>query len=354
MKRLVAGGLMLLVASLVPATSFADIVFVDYDGIPPNYANLQDGIDAVSDGGTVYVVASLSGGSPVTFTGPRNRALDFGGKNITLQSFTGPSMIAIDCEGVDRAMLLSSGTDTTSLISGFTFLSGSADGGGGAIKCLGGSPRISECVFRDNATSGSGGAISLSQGPARITDCGFFGNSARGLGGAVHAADSDVVLEACTFGDNASGAGGGLSLVNSDLTMRLCTLANNEAAAGAGVWFQAPRTDRSSLIEQCVLAFGRVGGAVAGGTPEIFHCCVFGNQGGDDLPGGAHDNQFVDPLLCDLYGDGGGNMSLCSNSPCLPSNSPWEIQVGSKAQGCATCDSPIESSSWGGIKALFR
>ncbi|MCK4409328.1 MAG: hypothetical protein KAW67_04545, partial [Candidatus Eisenbacteria sp.] len=89
-----------------------------------------------------------------------------------------------------------------------------------------------------------------------------------------------------------------------------------------------------------------------------FHCCVFGNAGGDDLPGSPHDNLFVDPLVCDLYGlySDDGNLSLCSNSPCLASSAsnPWSLQIGSKAQGCPDCDSPVQGSSWGSIKALFK
>ncbi len=350
MKSIVLGVLML-VAVLLPVTSSADMVIVDYDGIPPNYSNLQDGIDAVSDGGTVMVYASISGGAPVTFRGPRNRSLNFGGKNITLWSLTGPNMIAIDCEGADRAILLWAGTDSTTHITGFTFLNGATADGGGAIKCNGDSPRISECIFRNNVTSGNGGAIALTGGTTRITDCAFYGNVAAGVGGAVHAVDSDVRLSACTFSNNVAGAGGGAWLGASDLTMKLCTLANNEGIVGSAVWLQA---GASAVIEQCVLAFGRLGRPVTGGTPEIFHCIVYGNADGDDLPGNAHDNEFVDPLVCDLYGVDGGNMSLCSNSPCLQSNNTWGLQVGSRAQGCAACDNPVEGLSWGSIKALFR
>ncbi|MFH1689217.1 MAG: right-handed parallel beta-helix repeat-containing protein [Candidatus Eisenbacteria bacterium] len=353
MKSIVFG-VLLLVAAFHPAVSSADTVFVDYDGQDPNFSRIQDGIDAVSDGGTVMVGATISLGVPVTFRGLGNRGLDFGGKNITLWSLTGPDMIAIDCEGADRAILLSTGTDSTSHITGFTFLNGHATDGGGAIKCEGGSPRISDCMFRDNSTSADGGAIILTHGPTRITDCAFYGNHASGVGGAIHATDSDITITACTFSDNEAADGGAISLVDTDLTMSLCTLANNEGATGAGVRFQTTRPGRSAVIEQCVLAFGRLGRAVAGGTPEIFHCCVFGNANGDDLPGNVHDNEFVDPRVCDLYGIDGGNMSLCSNSPCLQSNNIWGLQVGSKAQGCPDCNSPIQHSGWSSIKALFR
>ena len=336
-------------AVFCPAVSSADTVFVDYDGMAPSaYTHIQDGIDAVSDGGTVMVIATYGG--PVTFRGVGNRALDFGGKNITL-SVVGGLQASIDCEGADRAILLPAGTNSTSHIIGFTFLNGHATDGGGAIRCDGESPRISDCVFRDNSAT-DGGAILLTQGPTVLTNCTFYGNSASGEGGALHATSSDLTLQACTFSDNDADGGGAVSLIDSDLTMSLCTLANNRGLLGAGVWLQ----NSTAVIEQCVLAFSRHGKSVTGGAPEIFHCCVFGNAGGDDLPGNAHDNLFIDPLVCDLYGAGGGNMSLCSNSPCRPSSpgNPWGLQIGSRVQGCADCDSPTEGSSWGGIKALFR
>ena len=338
-----------LVALFCPAVSLADTVYVDYDGFG-DYTRIQDGIDAASDGDTVAVFASLGG--PVTFRGAGNCDLDFAGKNITLWAVLGPHLISIDCEGAARAILLSTGTDSTSHIIGFTFLNGYATDGGGAIRCDGGSPRISHCIFRDNSAP-DGGAIMLTQGPTRLTNCVFYWNSASNHGGSVYAADSDVTVSGCTFSDNEAVRGGGLAMVGSNLTMVSCTLANNEGVFGSSVWFDEGST---ATIEQCVLAFGRSGQCLWGGAPETFHCCVFGNDNGDDLPGTPHDNLFLDPLICSLYGADGGNMSLCSNSPCLPSSAsnPWGLQIGSRVQGCPDCDSPIEQSSWGSIKALFR
>jgi hypothetical protein len=338
-----------LVAVFCPAVSLADTVLVDYDGFASPYTRIQQGIDAASDGDTVSVFASMS--PYAVFRGPGNRGLDFGGKNLMLWALMGPHLISIDCEGADRAILLSSGTDSTSHIIGFTFQNGYATDGGGAIRCDGESPRISDCIFRDNSAP-DGGAIMLTQGPTRFANCVFYGNSASNHGGSVYAADSDVTVSGCTFSDNEAVRGGGLAMVGSNLTMVTCTLANNEGVFGSSVWFEGS----TATIEQCVLAFGRSGQCIWGGTPETFHCCVFGNENGDDLPGTPHDNLFLDPLICGLYGADGGNMSLCSNSPCLPSsvNNPWGLQIGSRVQGCPDCDSPVGASSWGTIKALFR
>jgi hypothetical protein len=350
MKGVVAISLALAVAFGPAVSSAQDMVFVDYDGLPGNYSNLQDGIDAVSDGGTVYVIATLSTGpEQVFFRGPRNRGLSFGGKNITLTTIGGGAeKFAIDCQGADRAFLLSAGVDTTSQIIGFTIMNGTASGGG-AIRCEGGAPRITECIFQDNSAE-YGGAVSLTQGPARLTGCEFYGNSATAGGGAVHAEDTQLRVNACTFGNNAANGGGGIWVGGSDLTLKLCTLSNNEGNVGSGVLLD----DSTATIEQCVLAFGRLDRSVYGGAPETFHSCIFGNADGDDLPGSAHDNLFVDPLLCDPYDASAGAMGLCSNSPCLPGGNPWVLQIGSRVQGCGECGSPAQDASWGSIKALFR
>ena len=213
MKGILAAALTGLLG-LSPTSSTAETVIVDQDGLASIYTRIQDGIDAVSDGGEVLVMASLS--STVTFRGTGNRDLDFHGKNITLRGVYGKQNTFIDCEGAARAFNLSAGTDSTSLIEGFTIQNGYADDAGGAIESEGGVPRISDCVFRGN-TAAFGGAIRLTQGFTRFTGCRFYGNSATEYGGAVYAAGAGLVLEGCSFSDNDSSDGGALFHIAGDL-----------------------------------------------------------------------------------------------------------------------------------------
>jgi predicted outer membrane repeat protein len=322
----------------------ADTVVVDIQGIWSPYTTIQEGIDLVQDGGTVLVVDNPEG---FPYKGAGNRGLSFGGKNIELVSMFGSA--TIDCEGADRAILLGAGTDSTTHISGFVFQNGNGGVAGGAILCEGGSPRISDCVFRGN-TALFGGAIKLTEGATRFTGCDFYSNSAGTDGGALYATSVDVGIQNCLFSGNVSGDGGAMTIIASDLRLSRCTVARNSGPDGAGVLL----TSSTAVIEQCILSFNERGKSVFGGSPEIFHCVVFGNAGGDSLPGYAHDNEFADPLVCDLYGPSGGNLSLCDNSPCLPGNNAWGLQIGCRAQGCSECDSPVEPASWGSIKALYR
>jgi hypothetical protein len=44
---------------------------------------------------------------------------------------------------------------------------------------------------------------------------------------------------------------------------------------------------------------------------------------------------------------------LAFNDCLVPSND-WSVQLGAHGQGCGSCDSPVEHTSWGSIKAMFR
>jgi hypothetical protein len=333
----------------LPAVSTADILIVDYDDfLPQNYSNIQEAVDAASDGDEIQVLSLISL-DPVTFTGPGNTDIDFSGKNLTIWASEGPEQTIIDCGGTARAFIVGAGVDSTSVIEGFTIQNGSATDTGGAVLCDGGSPRISGCVFRWNEAP-VGAALKFSGGATRVSGCEFYSNSAPDRGGAVCIDDSEVSMSRCTFSNNGSQRGGGIALENSTVVLARCTFGDNTGAFGSSLFLDGAE----ATIEQCILAFGHSSGAIYGGSPETFHSCVFGNSSGDDLPGNPHDNINEDPLVCDLYGMDGGNLSLCSNSPCLPANNEWTLPIGTKAQGCGECDSPVERSSWGGVKALFR
>ncbi|MBN2564710.1 MAG: right-handed parallel beta-helix repeat-containing protein [Candidatus Eisenbacteria bacterium] len=334
------------VAILCAATAAADTVVVDIDGFLSDYTTIQDGLDAVSDGDTVYVYPGMN--PPNVYRGPRNRGLQFGGKNITLETLAaGPGDVVIDCEGLDRAFNLSTAVDSTSRIAGFMIRNGQRADEGGALRAAGALPVITECIFRNNRGS-DGGAVWAGAGPCRIRRCDFYDNTATGEGGAVFLNASDAVIRHCVFHANDAVDHGAVAVVGAAPIVSNCSFTRNSGESTACLGIEGA----GGLIERCVLAFSSLGSCVTAPSPEIVHCCVFGNEGGNELPGNVHDcMDGVDPRLCSLEA---GNLDLCSNSNCLPTNNMWHIQIGARAQGCGECDSPASGSSWGAVKALFR
>jgi hypothetical protein len=78
------------------------------------------------------------------------------------------------------------------------------------------------------------------------------------------------------------------------------------------------------------------------------YCLAYGNEGGDVLYGEPH--LYVDPLFCDAYDD---NFNLCVNSPARDFTSNHYL-LGSCRQTCPACTAPVQATSWGAIKAMFR
>jgi hypothetical protein len=67
-------------------------------------------------------------------------------------------------------------------------------------------------------------------------------------------------------------------------------------------------------------------------------------------------NFFADPLFCDAIAcptvSAAGDYTVAADSPCLPANNGCGLPIGALGEGCS--GTPIESMTWGGIKARFR
>ncbi len=302
-----------------------------------HYASIHAGLSAASPGDTVLV-------APGTYSGALNTNLDFAGKSLTLTSESGAGATAIDCQGGTRAFSFTSGEDTTSVVSGFTILDGYEETSGGAVYCYGSSPKLSECRFIGNAAGtagngGLGGAVYVEQSEIIVEDCLFRDNTADD-GAGMFARNSISTVRNTRFVDNAAtNGGGGLRILYNGGTIVGCTFAGNTAPTyGGGVFF----CYSSPVFRNCTLAYNAAsqGGAAYGynATPTflncvvahstegaafycpgtsvftISHCCIYGNEGGDEPCGNAEDNIFEDPLLCSSPE---GILTLEDCSPCL-------------------------------------
>ena len=224
---------------------------------------------------------------------------------------------------------------------------------GGAIDLTSGGhiDLIARCVFSQNIAD-VGGAVATRNAYTDLADCVFLDNSAGG-GGAVY--DQPNTVTRCTFMGNLAEWGGALYLRSVASVVTSCTFVGNAAGEGGSIWLSGA----SGVVSECVLAFGGGGGAIEdygalrnpSSSTVVTRCVAYGNVGGDDLAGDDKDNVVADPLFCGFYE---GDYSLCENSPCLPGNNSWGLLVGAHDQGCPPCDTPVEHTSWGSIKAMFR
>jgi hypothetical protein len=373
MRRISPIALLLCSLCALPAT--ADTIDVDVNGTG-DFLTIQEGLDAAAPGETVLVYAG-------TYSGPGNRWLVFGGKDIVLASVAGQSETIIDLHAGGFGFM--SGESPLAVVDGFTVANGFAYNGGGLL-CDGSSPTIRNCRFTyclaegDMHIEGWGGAGYLWNSDTLIEDCSFEHNLACCCGGALvinnysnvtlrncifvdneddfqgsGAIDirggSTATIEGCTFLENSVGAVSILAPARSHI--RDCTFVGNGAAWRPVIQLFPPGAGGSEVLRS-VFAFNNSESSIDCDSPGpiISHCCFY-ESGADSLCAGASPelNLFEDPLLCGLAES---DYTLCANSPCLPANNEWTESIGAYDEGCPPCNSPVESVTWGVIKALYR
>jgi hypothetical protein len=249
--------------------------------------------------------------------------------------------------------MMSAEIDSSTLIWGFTITHGwaraSAEDGGGAVYCQFAAPVIENCVFTENEGNYAG-AVKLLYGSATVRSCVFNGNDAVAAG-ALHSAYCSPTISRCTFvGNTATSSGAAFRAYRGSPVFRNCTFAGNGSGSGGCLEFDGSPV--AGIVDRCIIAFGTQGAALGGSGVATEHSIVYGNAAGDSLYGTTHhDNAFVDPLFCGLAAQ---DLTLCANSWGLLTNNTWGFDVGSLGQGCADCDTPVASTTWGAIKALYR
>ena len=261
---------------------------------------IQHGINLTLNGDTVIVESG-------TYTGPGDVDLDFGGKNITVTSQSGPAYTVINCGGSSttdhRGFYLHSG-ETAAVISGFTiengyetYVSGTADSGNGGGICIDGSSAvIQNCTISANTASGGkgGGVFNYNNGGGMITltNCTLSGNTADDGGGVFNYNNGGgmITLTNCTLsGNTATYNGGGVFNVISNagtITLTNCAISGNTATNDGGV---SNNNNGGGMITltNCAISGntasgGEGGGGVynfngGGGTITLTNCAISGN-----------------------------------------------------------------------------
>ncbi|MCK4681070.1 right-handed parallel beta-helix repeat-containing protein [bacterium] len=376
MRRISPIALLLCSLCALPAT--ADTIDVDVNGTG-DFLTIQEGLDAAASGDIVRVF-------PGTYGDPGNQYLDFGGRDIVLRSAAGQNETIIDLSacGWSQGFRFTSGESPLAVVEGFTVANGAVFGDGAGFYCNGASPTFRNCLFtrcyaNGHHVEGAGGAGCLRESQSLIENCSFVDNGALYQGGALYitscpgitlrdcifvsnedsfdalgavvvSGGSVVTIEGCTFTDNGCGAVGFSSVWLSSISG--CTFVGNGGNSVVDFW--SPTGGSGIHITRSIFAFNDTDEPIDCLTegPLMRYCCFY-ESGAVSLCGSSSedDNLFVDPLLCGLAE---GDYTLCANSPCLPANNEWTEWIGAYDEGCPPCNSPVESVTWGVIKALYR
>jgi predicted outer membrane repeat protein len=356
----------LILSLLLAGLASAETYVIQPDG-SGDYPTIQAAVTASEDGDII----ELADG---TFMGDGNRDILPYSKAITIRSQSGNAEACIiDPEGgpeLTRRAFFLQYTSADFSLENITMMNGSALAGGasdygGAIKVElgdGASPAITGCIFSNN-TAGRGGAIFfIDASAAEVTDCTFSGNTGEGYGGAVFITGEDCLpsFEGCTFYDNSSLYGGGFAIWNDAApTITNCTLYGNSGTdptgGGGGV---STRWGASPILANTIIAFSTEGAAVAcmdaEDSPTLTCCDLYGNVGGDWIDciegqDAGDGNISADPLFVDPENN---DFHLTTGSPCAafsPPNDTCDL-IGAWPGS----DTPVNRSSWGEIKAIYR
>jgi len=325
-------------------------------------------IDCQNTSGTRGIVF-YNGGQDTTcvvdgFTIKRARLTEAGasGAGIRVEGLTTPpSPLLVNLIVRDNNNIASNGgglycnNGVAPVVRNVVFQNNHAQSGGGMYCNNNCAPHLSGVTFVENDAVTRGGGAYCGQGcDAWFMDVLFEENEAGDNGAGLACWKSSPALLRCVFVDNeATDYAGAMDFqTNCSPHIASCTLVGNGAPAGGAIYATGASYP---TLTQSIVAFHGAGSSTfhCDGTslPTVAYSVVFGNAAGDSLCGDHHDNAFVDPLFCNVLT---GDLTLASDSPCLPGNpgNPADALVGALGQGCE--DSPVEPSSWGRIKCLFR
>jgi parallel beta-helix repeat protein len=198
-------------------------------GVPQDYPTIQAAIDAAVDSDTVLV-------SPGTYV----ELIDFLGKQITVESASGPDVTIIDGNLSGTVVHIIAGADQTPVLRGFTIRNGYGIASAGGIEAYGG-PALIEGNRVTGNFSCSGGGIAASFSSATIQDNVVSGNRPNCSGGPggggilIGGAGTAKILNNMITDNVADTGGGGISLFAAGSpTISGNVISNNASGGGAG------------------------------------------------------------------------------------------------------------------------
>lgn len=269
-------------------------------------ATIQAAVNVAAGGDTVIVEDG-------TYSGTGNRDIDFGGKNLTVQSQNGPATTIIDCGGLPsndgssdhRGFYFHSG-ESSAAVAGLTIENGYVNlASGGGIKISNGSAAtLTNCTLTGNTAYSNGGGGLYNAGVVTLANCTLTGNAAtNGGGGGLNNYFGTATLTSCTVAGNSATSGGGLANVCGAFTATNCTITGNSASFyGPGLFYNSTYGGTTTLTND--ILYGDSGVEVYGSATATY-CDVQGGYTGSG-------NINADPLFVSAP----LNLHLQPDSPC--------------------------------------
>lgn len=239
-------------------------------------------------------------------------------------------------------------------------------GGGAAVEDFA-EPVFTDCTFTGNEARDGGGLFVYLYSYPEFLSCTVSGNRATGNGGGIHCTDADPVLDGCRITGNAAARGGGLGVWTSRPELTACTIAGNRATSQGGGLFAGDGGVLgldNSLVWSNDAPAGASAWTNAGNSSITFACGLLDVAGGAVAGAGSTtwdaSTSHADPFFCSGVDPSSapttdGDFRVGPASPCLDANSPACGRIGAFGPGPCTPDPlSLASSTWGGIKSLYR
>jgi hypothetical protein len=321
--------------------------------VPGDQPTIQAGIDAASYGDTVVVACGTYYEHDIAMK-----------SGVCLTSETGQADCVTINAQFDGRVIHCADVDQSSSIEGLTMVAGYGSQGSGAVGGGGifferSSPRVTNCTLLHNDGLNGGGMWLVDGSNPTVTNCQFIENSASGGGGVAISSSSPTFTDCLFAGNSVFGGGGGMVCTgySAPIVVR-CTFSENHnyIDEGSGILCYSS----FPALTDCIIAFNSPGVAVhcSGSALVMLTCCdIYGNAGGDWVgciadQYGVDGNFSADPRFC-MSANSDEPYSLQEDSPCRGIYSPCGRVVGAFGVGCPAT-SPVEDTSWGAIKSMYR
>jgi hypothetical protein len=242
---------------------------------------IQAAIAMAFDGDVIHVL-------PGTYEGN----LDFEGKAITLRSTGGAGVTTIVPSAMGAIVRCESGEGADTAIEGFTIRFGESNDYGAGLRCVGGSPSVTDCVFAQNDADLGGGAVYVEEASPTFAGCTFTANRAapfggNGHGGAIYVESGAPSFSSCEFAENSASLRGGAAYLwigahasfdNTLFAGNETWLPSNQSEGGAIASFQGHVTLDLCTFEEN--STSQEGGAIStfAGSISAIGCDFFDNE----------------------------------------------------------------------------